>query len=1052
MKNTFKRIAVIALAVLMCVSAAMPAFAAGNACPGEGKTHTAYNCTYQEVSKQEATCETAGAVTGKCTTCGTIFSVSQTAALGHDWDVTTQAVCGYASTKTCKRCETVETVGAVLEHLFTAWTLAEGECGVPGARITRECVWCKEVEADKLGKEGHVYALVSYVEPAKCIDKGVATYECTVAGCDAVKEVAITSDNATHDYRAWTTADGKDVNAKKATCDAKGRASMICDDCKKVVVVATDKDVCDVDVVDAKAATCTVAGNIKYWHCPDCDAYYSDEALTTVITKADTVIPAIHDGLTTSADAIDYEYLPTCDTDGLVIYTCKVDGCDKAGELTLPKYTKHVYYNDVKTVAEKAAIIDALNNTKDFTKGWSDAKVEAEWVKLGKVDVNAYGKDKVWTGYTPADCEKNATVTYKCLNFTYSYETGAYVFATCNVATETVLTGEGYEKVGHKFADNYPLSYSQKGDLKATAAVETDAVLAGTQAYKWDGLEASCKTVGRRINYCINEYQLPDGTYTSCPKTETVGVPALGHDYVALTLADLDKDDDETEYTVKTEVKTEAELYEIVKADVVTCVEDGKAYTVCTRCNDVQATNVTSAGTEHNWMYMDSKGNPAGTVYDGNAVDVEGEGTLAEVYGNASCTDEVKGYYRQCQNEGCKAALTMEPITVPARGHSYVDTNDKAVLEALLAITTEGGVDAKGNKLVKKGSCENGAIFSLKCENCAIPKSFEIKEGFGGGHVKTYIPNTAVAATCTVDGASNKWYCANETCDYYGYINNDGDLVLKAGMTVAKLKSDVVTGNTHEIWNAKKEAYEAVDWKDVPDTKISGVDEADAKKVEAPVVDGKVVRYVAIEGTSYVWVYKFTSEDHRVASVAEGFLFCVDCGNYNVFAPAGHSNTTVEQEATCEQVGFTYTYCTKCFEGTISDFEPAVEHTYHFVTEADGVFTVDTDKWFGKGTAGESGYIPALKGTDEAKTEGLNYVAPTCTNAGYAIDNCKTCDKIVTVGIKAHGHINKNGQVLESSCLDVVFPRDCAICGTKNIPYGHDWDENAICKVCNAAK
>jgi len=401
----------------------------------------------------------------------------------------------------------------------------------------------------------------------------------------------------------------------------------------------------------------------------------------------------------------------------------------------------------------------------------------------------------------------------------------------------------------------------------------------------------------------------------------------------------------------------------------------------------------------------------------------------------------------------------MEPITVPARGHKYADTSDKDVLDALLALVPDNPdtTDVKENecaygKLVKEGSCENGATFSLKCEYCAIPKSFEIKEGFGGGHVKTYIPNTAVAATCTVDGASNKWYCANETCDYYGYINNDGDLVLKAGMTVAKLKSDVVTGNTHEIWNAKKEVYEVVDWKDVPDTKISGVDLADAKKVEAPVVDGKVVRYVAIEGTSYVWVYKFTSEDHRVASVAEGFLFCVDCGDYNVFAPAGHTNTTVEQEATCEQVGFTYTYCTKCFEGTISDFEPAVEHTYHFVTEANGVFTVDTDKWFGKGTAGDAGYIPALKGTDEAKTEGLNYVAPTCTNAGYAIDNCKTCDKIVTVGIKAHGHINKNGQVLESSCLDVVFPRDCAICGTKNIPYGHDWDENAICKVCNAAK
>lgn len=1020
MKNTFKRIAVIALAVLMCVSAVVPAFAAGNACPGDGKTHTAYNCTYQEVSKQEATCETAGSVTGKCTTCGTIFSVSQTEALGHDWDVATTAVCGYASTKTCKRCGEEETVGAVLEHLYTAWTLAEGECGVPGARITRECVWCKDVQVDKLGKDGHVFALVSYAEPAKCIDKGLATYECTVVGCDATKEVAIaaTVNTAAHDYRAWTTADGNDVNAKKATCDTKGRVSMICDDCKNVVVVATDKKVCDVDHVEAKPVTCTVAGNIEYWHCPDCDVYYNvdvktldktvDEVAANVITKADTVIAAIHDGLTKSAAAIDHEYLPTCDTDGLVIYSCKTCG-EKTGELTLPKYTKHTYYNDVKDVEAKRDIIVALGTAA--AEDWTDAKVEAEWTKLGKVEVNGYGKDKVWTGYTPADCEKNATVTYLCLNFTYSYENSEYVFATCNVATETVLTGEGYEKIGHKFADYYPLSHSTK---------------AGQKAYTWDGLEASCKTVGRRINSCINEYQKADGTYASCAKTETVGVAALGHDYVAYNA---EKIVDDANYTLKNETKTGAQLKTLVAADAVTCVEDGKAYTVCTRCNDVQATNVTSAGTEHNWKYLDGNGNDTTLVY-------------------ANCTDEVKGYYRQCQTEGCKAALTMEPIVVPARGHKYVDTNDKAVLEALLAIENEGDVDAKGNKLVKKGSCENGATYSLKCEYCNIPKTFEVKDGFGGGHVKTYLPNTAVAATCTTNGASNKWYCANESCDFYGYINNDDELVLKGTLTVADLKSDDVYGATHKIWNAKKEAYETVTWKNVPDAKISGVDEADAKKVEAPVVDGKAVRYVAIEGTSYVWVYKFTSEDHRVASVAEGFLFCVDCGNYNVFAPDGHTNTTVTQDATCEQIGFTYTYCTKCFEGNITDFTPALKHEFYFTTGN----KIDTTKWFGKGEEGDADYVAALKGSATAKAEGLNYVAPTCTNAGYAIDNCKTCDKVVTIAVKATGHINKNGDVLDSSCLDVKFPRDCAVCNTKNIPYGHDWNENGICKVCNAAK
>ncbi len=43
---------------------------------------------------------------------------------------------------------------------------------------------------------------------------------------------------------------------------------------------------------EAKEPTCTEAGNIEYWYCPDCGKYFSDETLTQEITKEDTVIPA----------------------------------------------------------------------------------------------------------------------------------------------------------------------------------------------------------------------------------------------------------------------------------------------------------------------------------------------------------------------------------------------------------------------------------------------------------------------------------------------------------------------------------------------------------------------------------------------------------------------------------------------------------------------------------------------------------------------------------------------------------------------------------------
>ena len=44
--------------------------------------------------------------------------------------------------------------------------------------------------------------------------------------------------------------------------------------------------------VEAELATCTEAGNIEYWHCADCDKYFSDADATQEIKKADTVIDA----------------------------------------------------------------------------------------------------------------------------------------------------------------------------------------------------------------------------------------------------------------------------------------------------------------------------------------------------------------------------------------------------------------------------------------------------------------------------------------------------------------------------------------------------------------------------------------------------------------------------------------------------------------------------------------------------------------------------------------------------------------------------------------
>ncbi|MGM9601195.1 MAG: hypothetical protein ACI3W5_06395, partial [Faecousia sp.] len=45
--------------------------------------------------------------------------------------------------------------------------------------------------------------------------------------------------------------------------------------------------------VPAKAPTCTDNGNIEYWYCPDCDRYWTDEALTQLTNAKRVVDPAV---------------------------------------------------------------------------------------------------------------------------------------------------------------------------------------------------------------------------------------------------------------------------------------------------------------------------------------------------------------------------------------------------------------------------------------------------------------------------------------------------------------------------------------------------------------------------------------------------------------------------------------------------------------------------------------------------------------------------------------------------------------------------------------
>ena len=100
---------------------------------------------------------------------------------------------------------------------------------------------------------------------------GTHTRKCTVDGCNGVET--------------------KDCSGGKASCTEKA----VCEICGKAYGELDPKNHTDLKHIPAKAATEDSEGNVEYWHCDDCDKYYSDKDGTKEIAKSATVTAKLPD-------------------------------------------------------------------------------------------------------------------------------------------------------------------------------------------------------------------------------------------------------------------------------------------------------------------------------------------------------------------------------------------------------------------------------------------------------------------------------------------------------------------------------------------------------------------------------------------------------------------------------------------------------------------------------------------------------------------------------------------------------------------------------------
>ena len=1059
MKNIFKKIAVVALAMIMCVGAAMPAaFAADAKCPGNGNIHTSVNCDYTVIAETEASCEAGGFVTAKCNACAVTFVVNSVEELGHDWE-TNEVICLTATTKTCKRCGKEEAIpGAAVGHVYGEWFVKSEEGCAVGAKRYRVCSVCGATEEQTMS-EPHSWVVAAYEEPVNCTAPGKATYVCENKDCGATKTAILwaKAEDSLHNYKRWDSDDAKvltkgkkDPNAAKLSCTKDGARTEICIDCGETRVIYTAMSTYQHTLKDMKyhEATLDVNGckgsfKMPYWECYSCgimfkdltaDAYAELTKVETFYAKYGTVSPTIkkadYQKLSDEEKAEYYEVYYQYDWKPVSYYQDNepdvvfVDGTHfkkitatetwwgdghsgkttVAATCTTPGYEE---INCIKCGLYSFKNTDALGHvfypdvkdasTQNTLKGALGYSSSASTDKWADLGNvgKALGCGKIWNKVYLPTCTNYASVEWRCLN---------KVGAQCTETKTTPLTGTRNAPYGHDIEE-----------------VEV--------------LPATCTSSGLVDNVCVRpvmSYTITSGTtkiYATekvegtsddllCGKTERKSVPALGHKFV--------------------EDKT-AEDYK-----AVTCKEDGVNVFVCANnCGETKKETVASTGKEHDWIFYS----------------YSTENTVP------TCLDGVKGY------AVCTLCDMIDPqlVEMDALGHKYVEIND----EVTKLLQTKGAklyvdvVDGKlyneaatgrvlAAELITVGSCVESAVYKIYCQregcnlttvsepnkdnvkgshNIVVLTSYYDKNGVYDGDASNSISKNEYdgivnGLSCTSVTKGFLWYCKDKNCPDYRKENFE---LTTASKWVDK-NGNAATLNRFEFYGThfNPETGEAITYKDVADERISGAATlAEAQKVKAPVDEnGNIIAYaIEIPGTTLVWRYAVDEVSCDNDQVTSGGFYCVECNAYAGTDKAVVGDTRVAHHkvekgetvsASCLTYGYTPYECENCGYTVQTAFE--AKRDSHVI---------------------------------DLSAAPISVIAATCETAGARIYQCadENCRQLVTYVIAPLGHYNVSGDELLTSCFDPnanIQNRRCKNC-SEIILSAHNYVDGQ-CAECGVKK
>ena len=209
-------------------------------------------------------------------------------------------------------------------HDYENQALHADVCALKGT-VAATCAICDQTDVKACAehtKSSHVWE--EKITPATCTTEGKAEYTCSLCNEPETKILEIDSNNHTYgeveytwsdDYTACTAKrvcnnDANHVETEEATVTSEATQEATCTQAEVTTYTATfnneafetqTKDVTgkidpnnhtNVEKTEAKAATCTEAGNDEYWYCGGCKKYFEDEACTTETNISKLTRPA----------------------------------------------------------------------------------------------------------------------------------------------------------------------------------------------------------------------------------------------------------------------------------------------------------------------------------------------------------------------------------------------------------------------------------------------------------------------------------------------------------------------------------------------------------------------------------------------------------------------------------------------------------------------------------------------------------------------------------------------------------------------------------------